>query len=247
MYFNRFTWSAFAAVLMILGSVKTGAVASGFSIEEGTPGDTISFDAAGRVVRVKVGNGDCGERNGFNDCAHDRERAELTGISRQVFLRDQSRDGEIYRAKIFFPANFSAPKNGMGVTVYQLKVPGNPPAMDLFFRGSGDLRVKMDHSYKIGNWDYAQSYSRDPVIIKDEDLRGKWHQISIQAHWANDITGQVRLFVDGKEAFSYSGPNLLAGKGVYVKHGIYRWDVSKDPTRKPTVVLFKDVTASNAP
>ena len=235
-------------MLMVIATPSvSNAKDSVFSIEGGTPNNTISFDDAGRVVRVKVSKNDCGERNGFNDCEHDRERAELTGLSRQIFLRDQHREGEVYRAQIFFPANFSAPKNGMGVTVYQLKVPGNPPAMDLFFRGSADLRVKMDHSYKIGNWDYSQSFSREPIIIADKDLRGRWHQIRILAYWANDVTGYVRLFVDGKEAFSYSGPNLLAGKGVYVKHGIYRWDVSKDPTRKPTVVLFKDVTASDIP
>lgn len=231
------------ASALLVGSIENSyAFMARFSIEQGTPINAIS--QAGQVSKVKVGKNDCGARNGFDDCKNNRERAELTSVDDKMSLSNQPANGFTYRAKIFFPKDFTAPKGGMGITVYQLKVPGSHPAMDLFLRNSGDLRVKMDHSFKLGTWDKSQSASREPVIIPAASLRGKWQDIQIKAFWSDDHRGRLSIFVNGRRVFSYNGPNLLRGNSIYVKHGIYRWDVSKDPNRGATTVMFKDVSVS---
>lgn len=232
-----------AASALLASSVQpTFALMARFSVEEGTPANAIS--QAGQVSKVKVGKNDCGARNGFDDCKNNRERAELTSVGDKTSLSSQPANGFTYRAKIFFPKDFTAPRGGMGITVYQLKVPGAHPAMDLFLRNSGDLRVKMDHSFKLGTWDKSQSASREPVIISAGALRGKWQDIQIKAFWSDDHRGRLAIFVNGRRVFSYNGPNLLRGNSIYVKHGIYRWDVTKDPNRGATTVMFKDVSVS---
>ncbi|MGL3605927.1 heparin lyase I family protein [Rhizobium sp. G187] len=230
---------------LTVASLPIGSYTPDFLIEAGTPPETVEVQQSG-IFKFSVDKNDCGARAGFNDCDHDRERAERTSLEDKMPLSAQPPRGMHYRAKIFFPQNFSAPRGGMGVTVFQIKVPGSFPALDLFLRDSADLRLKMDHSFKLGQWDGAQSKSRQPVIIPAQQLRGRWHDIDIQAYWSDTSKGRVTVEIDGRQVFSYRGPNVIEGDAVYVKHGVYRWDVGKDPERGNTEVHFKDVTVDPA-
>lgn len=230
---------------LTLASLPLSSYTPDFLIEAGTPPETIEIQQSG-IFKFSVAKNDCGARNGFDDCGHDRERAERTTIADKMPLSRQPRGGMRYRAKIFFPDDFTAPRGGMGVTVFQIKVPGSYPALDLFLRDGADLRVKMDHSFKLGQWDSAQSKSRQPVVIPAARLRGRWHDIDIQAYWAPDAKGRVTMRINGRKVFSYMGPNAIEGDAVYVKHGVYRWDVGKDPDRGNTEVLFKDISVNPA-
>lgn len=233
------------AVGLTAASLPIDSYTPAFLVEAGTPSRSVELQDAG-IFRFHVDKDDCGERNGFNDCEHDRERAELTNLADKLPLNQQPPGGMRYKARIYFPNTFEHPRGGMGVTVFQIKVPGSHPALDLFLRDSGDLRVKMDHAYKLDRWDSKQSKSRQPVIIPANRLKGRWHDIDITAYWADDKRGNVSISVNGKRVFSYKGANAIGADAVYVKHGVYRWDVDKDPNRKGTEVLFRDVSVSPA-
>lgn len=224
-------------------SVAHGSLPEGFEIEDGVAGHGVRVVDDGSdvpVFRFEVAAGDCVTRGHVDDCALDRERAELTSVAEKQPFDEQSGDGSWYRIELFIPEDFRAPRNGMGITLFQLKVPGSHPALDLFIRGTDDLRVKLDHAYKLGQWDHGQQPHRDPVVIPQSALRGQWHDVRIHAHWSPAADGFIRLYIDGDLAFTYDGQNVAAGDSIYVKFGVYRWDVSRDPGRPASVVLFRN-------
>ncbi len=232
-------------------SVAEGSLPEGFEIEDGVAdhGVRVIDESADRpVFRFEVAPGDCARRGHVDDCALDRERAELTSVAEKRPFDEQSGEGSWYRIEVFIPEDFAAPRNGMGITLFQLKVPGSHPALDLFIRGTDDLRVKLDHAYKLSQWDHDQQPRRDPVIVPSAALRGRWHDVRVHAHWSDGADGFVRLYVDGALSFAYRGQNVAEGDSIYVKFGIYRWDVSRDPDRPTSVVLFRnpDIAADGA-
>lgn len=240
--------TAVVMIACVIGiSAAQGSLPDGFEIEEGVAdhGIRILGDAGEtQIFRFEVAAGDCVRNGHVDDCSQDRERAELTSVAEKQPFASQSGDGHWYRIEIFVPEEFPAPRNGMGVTLFQLKVPGAHPALDLFIRGTDDLRVKLDHAYKLGHWDHDQHERRDPVIIPADELRGRWHEIRIHAHWSAGPDGFVRLYLGDDLAFTYLGQNVAAGDSIYVKFGIYRWDVSQDPERPASVVLFRNPSMS---
>ena len=236
--------AAIVLIACVIGiSAAEGSLPEGFEIEDGVADHGVRvIDEGGDppVFRFEVAPGDCVRRGHVDDCALDRERAELTSVAEKQSFEGQSGDGSWYRIELFIPEDFTAPQHGMGITLFQLKVPGSHPALDLFIRGSDDLRVKLDHAYKLSQWDHDQHPRRDPVIIPAAALRGRWHDVRVHAHWSEGADGFIRLYVDGELLFTYLGQNVAEGDSIYVKFGIYRWDVSRDPNRPVSVVLFRN-------
>lgn len=60
------------------------------------------------------------------------------------------------------------------------------------------------------------------VLIRDEDFRGQWHDLLIQARWSS-TGGFIKVWVDRGGEIAYCGPTFLDGGGdVYHKYGLYR-------------------------
>lgn len=227
-----------ASILLIAGPGVSRSDASdvGYVPEDGARPENIRFEDDA-VVRIALDKGDCRPV----DCRIGRERTEFTSVKRK---RAVGRDGARirYAFEIYFPDGFESPKNGMGLTVFQVEVPGVHPALDLFLRSSGDLRVRMDHADEIGSRDARRSAGREPVVLPEEQLRGRWHRVVVDANWARDDTGFIRVEVDGRRAFSYEGRTIAKGRSAYAKFGLCRWDVARDPSRGRTEVLFRNVS-----
>lgn len=53
--------------------------------------------------------------------------------------------------------------------------------------------------------------------------RQRWYDFALRVKWADDRSGLVQLWLNGRRVVSASGfPTLYAGQGVYLKQGFYR-------------------------
>ena len=59
-------------------------------------------------------------------------------------------------------------------------------------------------------------------LISDEDFRGRWHDLVIQARWSSS-NGFIKVWVNGSQEIEFSGQTCFTGGGdLYHKYGLYR-------------------------
>lgn len=193
-------------------------------------------DASTTVVeRFEVRPGDCGGENAI-DCGRDRERSELS----ERGDRNPQGSSYWYGWSLYIPDNFAnvAPTK---VALGQFHQEGSHPAWMFEIDQSG---------YHIDNH-VAGSKPRYHTLINDDVLRGRWHDITVYAHWTAGSDGILQVWADNILKFDYHGPTMTADK-VYFKYGLYRSFVSRYQNANETdkvpaqTVYFKNVKRANS-
>ena len=166
---------------------------------------------AARVERFEVRPGDCGANAGWDDCAADRERSELS----ERGDRNPAGTAWWYGWSLYVPVDFP--------NVFPTKVAlgqfhqENSHVVWMFQNGRGGYHLD----------DQVEGYTRRYYeLIPDAELRGRWHRIEVQARWSRGKDGFFRVWVDGSRKVDYSGRTMTAGR-VYFKYGLYRSFVSR--------------------
>lgn len=168
--------------------------------------------------RFEVRNGDCGSDGSWSDCSNDRERAEVKGTN-------YGGGSHWYGWSIYVPddyVNIYPTKTNLG----QFYEHGKGPVF-MFQNGGGGYSV--DRQYRKHTYEYKK-------IIADEDLKGKWHDIVVNAVWSSDDNGKFQVWVDGVEQYSYTGRTTQGGSVRFV-YGVYRSFISRYKTIKNTDVM----------
>ena len=69
------------------------------------------------------------------------------------------------------------------------------------------------------------STSHKKQVIANEDFKGKWHQIEVNAKWHRS-DGFFIVYVNGNEAWRFEG-QTISTSAVYFKYGVYRSFMSR--------------------
>ncbi|NHQ75879.1 hypothetical protein HAT86_15625 [Roseovarius gahaiensis] len=164
------------------------------------------------IERFELRSGDCGADSGWNDCATDRERVELS----QRGIRIPAGSREWYSWWIYFPDDYSVAYPAK-TTLGQFHQQSSHPVWM--------FGMHRDGSYVLDEKVLGVARQRYP-LIGPRDLRGKWHKIEVFAHWSKKADGQFSVWVNGQEKLNYSGQTMTATR-VYFKYGIYRSFISR--------------------
>jgi hypothetical protein len=133
----------------------------------------------------------------------------------------QPREGW-YGWQVYFPADFPY---GAHQTKghYEFAYWHNHQCPHLTFSNSAgqDSILYLETNKALGNYE-CEPGARLPVA-DFKNLVGKWSKFEVYVKWANDASGKAIVYLDGKQAQTYTGPTLVAGfeKTNYFKFGIY--------------------------
>ena len=197
----------------------------------------VEFSNGDKAERFELRAGDCSKRN--KDCLRDRERVEFLATGKQQRLGTDVWLGW----SVFVPKDFPQQGKKMNVKLGQFHQLG----------GSGpELLFQLDdNSYSAALNDPSKRDS-DPMrpsksftvtkLASNKSMRGKWTRIVVNARWSRGSDGFVSIWVDGKQAMSFTGPNTNDTDKIYFRYGLYRSFVSRCGGPCPTLVAyFKDV------
>lgn len=168
-------------------------------------------------IRFEVRMGDCNpdhtqEKDGWSDCDNDRERHEIKAGSN----KDSMKDEEFWFAwSLYLPKdhiNLFPLKNALG----QFHQRGGSPVFMFEERDEGYKIVRT-----IGDDDYD-----DKLLIKTNDMLGKWTDVLINANWSKKEDGFFKLWINDELKYDYKGPTMT-GKNVYQKYGVYRTGLTR--------------------
>lgn len=173
------------------------------------------------VERFEVRPGDCGAHPGWDDCATDRERSELseryktTGPGQEWW----------YGWSLYIPADF--------VGVFPTKV-----TLGQFHQAKSHViwRFQLaEGGYTLKDHVYGRDRRTHPVIPEAE-LRGRWHRVEVHARWSRGADGFLRIWVNGSQKVDHAGQTMTA-EAIYFKYGLYRSALSRYKTAKGVDVV----------
>ncbi len=172
----------------------------------GTAHPPLPVRSGGSSLRFEVRPGDCSRgKHGWDDCENDRQRTEMKQAGYQ-------RHGETW----WHAFSLYVPETHQNVWPAKLSFAQ--------FHQEGAKPVIMFQNHKGGLWldiHDADRTIRLSRLIDASDLRGRWHDIVMQARWSRQADGFVRIWVGGQKRADYLGPTMTAEK-VYFKFGLYR-------------------------
>ncbi|MEM7271312.1 MAG: polysaccharide lyase [Pseudomonadota bacterium] len=201
------------------------------SLNETPHGYEVMADPTGaapsaKVERFEVRAGDCAANGGWDDCAKDRERSELA--ERGNLSRNGDEDW--YGFSVYLPEDWPDvwPTK---TTIAQWHQERSHPVWMLLHR-QGDL--VLDNQSKGRSSEYV-------TLVSGAELRGRWIEVEAFVRWSTGDDGVFRLFIDGEEKVSRTGPTMTAEE-VYFKYGVYRSFISRHGHPVPTqIALFASV------
>lgn len=156
--------------------------------------------------RFEVRPGDCARTAGWDDCASDRERSELSERAPYTALGEET----WYAFSLYLPPDFPnvfPAKTALGQ--FHQRNTRSPPI--LFQHGPGGYVL-----------DVNQTRRGSHLLIPEAELRGRWHAIVARARWSMGEDGFVEVFVNGASRINLAGPNTTRPDPVYFKYGVYR-------------------------
>jgi len=164
--------------------------------------------------RFEVRPGDCYWDSGWNDCATDRERSELS--EQEPY---SSVGGEYwYGWSIFIPEDYP--------NIFPAKT-----ALGQFFQKKTLSPPVMFQNHVGGYWlDLNQmngSFEAYYLLIPENEFRGRWHDIIVHAKWSTGSDGFIKVWVNGKLKVEHLGPQTMFTYPIFFKYGIYRSFISR--------------------
>lgn len=186
--------------------------------------------AGNKSERFEVRQGDCGRQPNWDDCAMDRERAEMSELRPYTQLGVPT----WYSFAVYFDPSWPdiTPVTTTVGQFHQRDV--SSPAI-LFVQRSGEYRMRIESAKELYK-------NRDHYTLVDaNNLRGKWHYIVVFARWSTGNDGILQVWVNGVQKIDLRGPNTVNTTPVYFKYGIYRSFVSRVANRPPHVLYVDEV------
>ena len=180
--------------------------------------------AGNKSIRFEVRDGDCGKDDDGegSDCKGDRERHELSGGESKMS------SGEYWFSwSLYFPEehqNLWPLSNNYG----QFHQKKGPPVF--MFK---ELRGGYSVVRTIGDVDYDERR-----LISNDDIKGKWHDILINAKWSKKDDGFFKVWVNDKLKYDYKGPTKTLSY-VYEKIGVYSTGITRYINHKNIDVIEK--------
>ena len=246
MTYSRFMFSLICAgMILLLSTVTQESLASdittGWSFEKSLRknfknyGYQVVKSQRGHPVcdgklsmRFEIRAGDCSWSSGWSDCENDRERHELASKS------DWGKGEHWYHWSIYIPRDYEI--------IFPVKI-----ALGQFHQHDDHPVFMFQNArggYHVDNQTIGYTLHQNQILT-DEDMRGRWTDILVHAHWTHKSDGFFRVYVNGSVDPSYvwSGKTKNKGKRVYFKLGIYRSFVSRRPGDEPTQVVYYDSVA----
>jgi hypothetical protein len=147
----------------------------------------------------------------------DRERSELSEREPQTPLGVE----QWYSFSFFLPFDFPAiypVKTALGQ--FHQRGAKSPPLMFQY----GIPKGYKEPSYYLDL--NATNLGHFP-LISEETLRGRWHDVLVNAVWSNGDDGLLVVWVDDVLKYQLKGKNTLGSGSIYFKYGIYRSFVSR--------------------
>ena len=203
-----------ASGFKILTKSLTGKYFKDYGVQVVKKKDGHPVRAGSQSIRFEVRDGDCGKdkEGGWNDCKGDRERHELS-INKKG--QKMSKGEYWFSWSLYFPKehqNLWPLSNNYG----QFHQEGGPPVF-MFKELIGGYSIIRT----IGDDDYDERR-----LIRNDDMKGKWHDILINAKWSKKDDGFFKLWVNDKLKYEYKGPTKTE-KYVYQKFGIYSTGITR--------------------
>lgn len=210
------------ALLFVLGACQTAAIDRGSfgefkrSLNNTEYGYLVITDPTGSapvkfVERFEVQPGDCAANDGWDDCANDRERSELSERGN----RNPHGETHWYGWSLYVPddhINVFPTKLALGQFHQQ-----NDHVVWMFQNGAGGIYLD----------DQVTGRTRSKTtLIEPGDLVGRWHRFEVHAKWTRQDDGFFRVWVNGVQKADYTGPTMSA-EIVYFKYGVYRSFMSR--------------------
>jgi hypothetical protein len=174
--------------------------------------------------RFELHTGDCGAAEGWDDCASDRERSELT----QQPPHSLPGKEYWYAWSLFVPESY---KN-----IFPTKV-----CLGQFHQIGALSPPLMFQNANGGYWLDLNQIEEDPkLLIDDKNLRGRWHDLLVNARWSKKKDGFLKVWVNGELKFSRNGANLKREGRIFFQYGIYRSFLSRNKAKHPDQVVYFD-------
>lgn len=178
-----------------------------------------------QVDRFEVRAGDCGANSGWNDCATDRERSELSDSGSSATTEGSE---WWYGWSLYLPTDYPLlhpAKTALG----QFHQHNGPPAF-MFQNGGGGYWIDRNFGKTT---DYVQ-------LLTQAQMQGAWNRVEVHARWSQQ-DGFFQVYINGDLKYDFKGPTMTQ-PSVYFKYGVYRSYVSRYGSPAPTqVVLFAQV------
>ena len=163
------------------------------------------------LERFEVRSGDCHFNRGYNDCDKDRERSELSEQGNR-----SPRGTTAWYGWDFYLGNEWPDIWPTKTVIGQFHQWRSHPVW-MFLHYKGNL-VLDDHS--------GGPSKQKIVLVPEDELKGKWHRIEVQAKWEKDQSGFFKVWVNGKLKFEMRGQTMTADL-IYFKFGVYRAFLSR--------------------
>ncbi|MEP9374794.1 heparin lyase I family protein [Mesorhizobium sp. KR1-2] len=179
-------------------------------------------------LRIELHKGDCGKSADWDDCYHSNERVELT-TPEKSWIKPNSRTQ--YGWSIYLPVDWN-PKDLSQIVMGQFHQADSHPAFQFFYQSQGGgLQVKrrVDETRNSVGTDVR-------TVIDEKELRGRWHDIRVEAYWRKTQDGYFKVFVNDALAYDFKG-KTMSGNRVFFKLGVYRIG---PPMDAPNLVVFYD-------
>lgn len=179
-------------------------------------------------LRIELHKGDCGKNADWDDCYHSNERVELT-TPEKSWIKPNSHTQ--YGWSIYLPDGWN-PKDLSQIVMGQFHQADSHPAFQFFYQSQGGgLQVKrrVDETRNSVGTDVR-------TIIDEKELRGRWHDIRVEAYWRKKQDGYFKVFVNDALAYDFKG-KTMSGNKVFFKLGVYRIG---PPMDAPNLVVFYD-------
>lgn len=184
----------------------------------------VRFSDGTRAERFILRAGDCPQVTG--DCGANRERIEFSERNPA-----QPVGSEVWVGwSLFLPADFPVPRGGDGpnITLGQFHQRDDSGPELLFNLRRTALEVELTDPTRRDD-DPMNPIPRFRIteIVPTQALVGRWTRFVVNARWSRGNDGFVRVYVNGREAWSYDGPTTNSTAPIYFKYGIYRSFVSR--------------------
>lgn len=218
-----------------LKSMENGYKSYGFQVVDGKTGPGPRFGK--KFIKFEVRPGDCGNNGGWDDCANDRERHELS----QTKALQKHGDEYWYSWSIFVP------KDTPNIT---------PTKVHL-----GQFHQKKNNVLWLMSWSYSGYKIDNQVpgngrtvearnIIPRESYQGKWQDILIHVRWSHNDDGFFKIYHNHDLKYEHQGQTIAKGDRSFFKFGIYRSFISRYKNLKgvkeaPKQIVYYDEVHRN--
>ncbi|MEL7212179.1 MAG: heparin lyase I family protein [Pseudomonadota bacterium] len=195
---------------------------------------------SGLVFQVK--DGQCKGNRTYDDCKGGRERSEVKDT------KAIKTDTETWYAFSLLIPKSTPHIEPSGTILAQFQDTKGSGEITLGFEMWGDgLYMNQDDPRTQQVDDMAPPKPMiDKRLISNGQLRGRWHDIKVQAVWSVKDSGLIRVWLNDRLVHEHRGRNLNRNVAPAFKFGVYRTGLKKYRASKgavPTQTVFFDSVA----